>query len=152
MSIKAILLTGTLVVAGVTADAGFVHVKVHEKKPDGTNLNLYVPGILATVGTHVVPGREIEKVAHKMRDVLPALAVAARELENVPDGPLVEVLSEREQVRVVKDGGSLVIDVNDRNDTVHVTVPLRLVYRVARDLQDRAAHASASPAAEFDRD
>jgi hypothetical protein len=116
MSIKAILLTGTLVVAGVTADAGFVHVKVHEKKPDGT-------------------------IARKTRDVLPALAVAARELENIPDGPLVEVLSEREQVRVVKEGGSLVIDVNDRNDTVHVSVPLRLVYRIARDLQDRANNA-----------
>jgi hypothetical protein len=142
MTFKAIFLTGTLVTAGLVVDAGVIHVKVHEKKPDGTNLNLYVPAILATGGAHFVPDRHLERMAREMRDVLPALAVAARELEKIPDGPLVEVTSEREQVSVVKEGGNIVVDVNDRGETVHVSVPLRMIHSLARQLEEKTARLS----------
>jgi hypothetical protein len=139
MTFRAILLTGTLVTAGLAVDAGFIHVKVTENKPDGTNLNLYLPAILATGGAHFVPDRHLERMAREMRHVLPALTVAAQEMENIPDGPLVEVTSTREEVRVTKDGNSIEVYVNNSRETVHVSVPLRAIHSMARQLQDRLA-------------
>jgi hypothetical protein len=46
-------------------------------------------------------------------------------LEDCPDGVLVEVIDESDHVRVKKDGGSIVVDVNDPDTVVHVSVPLR---------------------------
>jgi len=144
MNLKAILLTGTLVTAGLVADAGFIHVKVHEKRENGTHLNLYVPAILATTAPFAIPERKLDRIAEKAREVLPALIVAAREMEKIPDGTLVEVQSTREHVRVTKEDGCIVVDVNDRRDEVHVAVPLHAIQSIAQNLQARVARLPAA--------
>jgi hypothetical protein len=133
-------LTGMLVVAGIVADTGFIGVRVHEKKPDGTNLRLYVPAVLVPLGVKLAPERELSKAMSRAGEFLPALRIAAEELERIPDGLLVEVSSPREHVLVVKSGGSLVVDVDNSHETVHLTVPLKMVRNVARDLEARARH------------
>ena len=138
MSVKLMFMTGTLVVGGIVADAGMIGVRVHEKKPDGTNLRLYVPAILVPVAMKIAPERELDRAAMRAKEFLPALRIAVEELERIPDGPLVEVQSPREHVSIVKSGGSLVVDVDDAHDTVHVTVPLKMVSNLARDLEARA--------------
>ena len=140
MSLKMIFLTGALVVAGIVADAGIIGVRVHEKKPDGTNLWLCVPAALVPLGMKIVPERELERAMSQAREFLPAMRIAAEELERIPDGLLVEVNSPREQVLIVKSGGSLVVDVDNDRETVHVSVPLKMVRNLARDLEARAKH------------
>lgn len=142
MSVKMVFLTGTLVVAGIVADAGFIGVRVHEKKPDGTNLRLYVPAILVPLGVRIAPERDLERAMSHAREFLPAMRVAAEELERIPDGPLVEVDSAREHVLIAKRGGSLVVDVDSDRETVHVSVPLRTVRNLARDLEARGGNAA----------
>jgi hypothetical protein len=142
MSVKLFFLTGTLVVAGVVADTGIIGVRVHEKKPDGTNLRLYVPAILVPAAMKIIPECELDRAALRAREFLPAMRIAAEELERIPDGPLVEVDSPREHVRIVKSGGSLIVDVDDAHDTVHVSIPLRMVSQVARNLEARARQAA----------
>ena len=141
MSVKLVLLTGTLVVAGAVVDAGLIGVRVHEKKPDGTNLRLYVPAILVPAAVKLAPAQELDRAMHHAKEFLPALGIAADELQRIPDGPLVEVDSSREHVRIVKSGGSLVIDVDSNRETVHLSVPLKTVSKVARELEARAARA-----------
>lgn len=138
MSVKMIFLTGTLVVAGIVADAGMIGVRVHEKKPEGTNLHLYVPAVLVPLGVKIAPERHLERAMQQAKEFLPAMRIAAEELERMPDGLLVEVLSPREHVMIVKSGGSLVVDVDNDRETVHVSVPLRMVRNLARDLEARA--------------
>jgi prephenate dehydrogenase len=57
-------------------------------------------------------------------------------LEQCPDGVFVEVTDPGEHVLVAKVGGSIVIDVNDADDIVHVSVPLRAaesaIHEIAR--------------------
>jgi hypothetical protein len=142
MSVKMVFLTGTLVLAGIVADAGFIGVRVHEKKPDGTNLRLYVPAVLVPLGVRLVPERELARGMSRAREFLPAMRIAAEELERIPDGLLVEVSSPREHVLIVKSGGSLVVDVDSDRETVHVSVPLQMVRNLARDLEARARHAA----------
>lgn len=138
MSVKMIFLTGTLVVAGIVADAGMIGVRVHEKKPDGTNLLLYVPAVLVPLGMKIAPERQLESAMRRAKEFLPAMRIVAEELERMPDGLLVEVLSPREHVMIVKSGGSLVVDVDNDRETVHVSVPLQMVRNLARDLEARA--------------
>lgn len=140
MSVKLVLLTGTLVVGGIVADAGFIGVRVHEKKPDGTNLRLYVPAVLVPLGVRLAPERELAQAMSRAREFLPAMRIAAEELERIPDGLLVEVNRPREHVLIVKSGGSLVVDVDSDRETVHVSVPLKMVRNLTRDLEARVRH------------
>ena len=142
MSVKLAFLTGTLVVAGIVADTGIIGVRVHEKKPDGTNLRLYVPAILVPAAMSIVPAHELDRAAMRAKEFLPAMRIAAEELERIQDGPLVEVHSPREHVSIVKSGGLLVVDVDDARNTVHVTLPLKMVSKLARDLEARASQAT----------
>jgi hypothetical protein len=141
MTFKMVMLTGTLVVGGLVAEAGFVTVRVHEKKPDGTNLRLYVPAIIGTAGLSVLPEARLQRIARESRDFLPALRVAAEELSRIPDGPLVEVYSPREQVRVAKESGEIVVNVKSDKEEVYVAVPLRTLRKVARQLEEKLSAA-----------
>ena len=118
---------GTALVAGAAVSSeGFVHVKVHEKQPDGTNVNLYVPAALATTALHFVPNRDLKaRDSAQLRSCLPIIDAAIPALYASPDGVLVEVKDAHDHVLVQKVGGSIVVDVNDSEDVVHVSVPLR---------------------------
>jgi len=148
MSLKMVFLIGTLVLAGIVADGGIIAAKVHQKKPHGTNLRLYLPAVLVPVGMKIAPGEPLRRAASEVKEFLPAMRVAAEELSKCPDGRLVEVSSPREQVRIVKSGGSLVVDVSSAQEEVHVSLPLKMVGKVFRELEARAppaAEGSATP-------
>lgn len=131
-----LLLVGSTLVAGAVAfSAGSVHVYVLEKQPGGDHVNLLIPAALVPLGMKFIPDRERERAVARLGPWLPAIEAASRELARVADGPLVEVESPRERVRVAKLGGSLVIDVESEQETVHVSFPLRLVARVAREFE-----------------
>ena len=126
MILLAKLGVGVLVVGAAVSSEGFIHVKVHEKQPNGTNVNLFVPAALATTALHFVPNRDLK--AHdsaQLRSCLPIIDAAIPALNDSPDGVLVEVKDAHDHVLVQKVGGSIVVDVNDSEDVVHVSVPLR---------------------------
>lgn len=117
-----------VLVAGATLSSeGFIHIKVHEKHPDGTNLTLFVPAVLAPTAIRFVPRNNLAYASADLRPYMPALDEAIPALEDSPDGVLVEVTDPSEHVLITKSGGSIVVDVNDSDDIVHVSVPLRAV-------------------------
>lgn len=118
---------GTALIAGAAASSeGFIHVKVNEKHPGGTHLNLIVPAALVPATLSFVPRRHLAHASEDLRQVLPIIDAAVPALEDCPDGVLVEVSDPGEHVLITKSGGSVVVDVNDSDDTVHVSVPLRV--------------------------
>lgn len=117
---------GTAVVAGAALSSeGFIHVKVHEKHPGGHHINLLVPAAVVPIALHFAPHEEMAHASADIQEALPIIDAAVPALEQCPDGVLVEVVEPDEHVLVAKSGGSLVIDVNDHDDVVHVSVPLR---------------------------
>jgi len=117
---------GTAVVAGAALSSeGFIHVKVHEKDPNGHNINLIVPAAAVPVTLRFLPREHLGEASENLRPYLPMIDAAIPALEDCPDGVFVEVTDENEHVVISKSGGSLVIDVNDADDVVHVSVPLR---------------------------
>ena len=117
---------GTVVIAGAALSSeGFIHVKVHEKQPNGTNVNVFVPAVLATTALHFVPNRDFARDSSELRECLPMIDAAIPALQNAPDGVLVEVEDAKDHVLVQKIGDSIVVDVIDPENVVHVSVPLR---------------------------
>jgi hypothetical protein len=117
---------GTVMVAGAALSSeGFIAVKVHEKRSDGTHLSLIVPAALVPATLHFVPKNDLKDAGRELRPYLPVVDAAIPALQDCPDGVLVEVKDPQEHVLIQKIGGSVVIDVNDHGDMVHVSVPLR---------------------------
>jgi hypothetical protein len=117
---------GTVLVAGAALSSeGFIHVRVREKRPDGTHLNLIVPAALVPAALHFVPAEKLGDGSEQLRQCLPIIDAAIPALEDSPDGVLVEVIDPEEHVRISKSWGALVVDVHDQEDDVHVSVPLR---------------------------
>ena len=117
---------GTAMVAGAAASSeGFIHVKVQEKHANGTHLSLIVPAALVPATLHFVPRENLSEASEDIRPYLPVIDAAIPALEDCPDGVLVEVTDQQEHVLIQKSGSSIVIDVNDQGDVVHVSVPLR---------------------------
>lgn len=131
---------GTLLVGGaIVSSEGFIHVKVHEKQPNGTHLSLIVPAMIMPVAAHFVPKRNLEDAAGNMRQYLPVIDAALSGLRDCPDGTtLVEVIDEDSHVTVVKDGGAIIVDADDPDDTVHVAVPLRATQRTIDEIAEAA--------------
>lgn len=119
-------LVGMMLVGGaVVSSEGFIHVKVQEKQANGTHFSLVVPAMLVPLTVRVVPRHNLKDAAANLQPFMPLLDATISGLADCPDGPLLEVVDSDTHVTVVKSGGSIVVDADDPNDTVHVAVPLR---------------------------
>lgn len=134
-SIPAVVL-GTVMIGGVALySGGAVKVSVDEKRVNGSHIHVALPALVLPLGLKLVPDRQLQKVPAELRRWLPVIRAAAEELERCPDGPFVEVDNPREKVSIVKRGDSLVIDVDSSRETVHVSVPLKTILALARELE-----------------
>ena len=117
---------GAALVGGAALSSeGFIHVKVHERHPGGTNINLIVPAALVPTTLKFIPNNHLADASENVRPYLPIIDAAVPALNDCPDGVLVEVVDPGEHVLITKSGGSIIVDVNDSGETVHVSVPLR---------------------------
>ena len=139
---------GTLFLAAAIAggafvyDLGAVSIHVQEKKSGGENIRLILPAAAGPVALWMVPKEKLREGAKEARPYLPAIEAAAQELSRCPDFTLVEVTNPHEKVHIAKRGGHLVIDVDDENETVHVSVPLEAARLIAAQLADIPADAA----------
>lgn len=138
------LLAGAAVAAAALAfSAGTVDVKVAEKKPGGARIHLLVPAAVVPVGLRFLPESERRKLAGELGPYLPAVRAASLELARTEDFSLVEVQSREERVSIRIEGGSLRMDVESPEESVHLSVPLELVARLAAELQPLAPERAA---------
>jgi hypothetical protein len=114
--------------------AGTVYVSVQEKGSDGFSISIPVPVNLASTALSFIPEEELEDIRAEIGPWMPVVEVVLEELARCPDGPLVEVENDRETVTIVKRGGKIIIDVDNRHDKVHVSVPIRGVEKLVRQL------------------
>ena len=122
------VLAGTLGVftagAVVVCNEGAVRVDVREKCQGGNHIHLILPAAVAPVAAFVIPRAKLHEARDQIRPWLPTIRAAAEELARCADGPLVQVDNRREHVKIFKLHGSVFIDVDDEEETVHVSFPL----------------------------
>jgi len=121
----------------LTARGGIVNVHVVQRQPEVHNIHVIVPGILVTLTLHMVPSRCFRDSGSDLRQWLPVVRATSDSFAKMPDTVLVEVTDPRERVVVRKSGGSLVTDVNDADENVHVSVPVRTLRDTAEILASK---------------
>jgi len=114
-----------LIGAAALSSEGFIHVKVRESRAGGTRVNLIVPAALVPAALKFVPDHHLAKASKQLRPYLPVIDAAVPALEVCPDGVLVEVIDATDHVRITKEGGSFLVEVNQPDNEVNVSVPLR---------------------------
>jgi hypothetical protein len=126
---------GTAVVGGtMLCSEGMLQVKVRQKQVDGENISLIIPAALVPMTLKFVPDRHLAQASARLHPYMPILDAAIPALEDCPDGVLVEVTDPDEHVVIAKQGSSIVVDVNDANEVVHVGVPLRAAHSAIREI------------------
>jgi hypothetical protein len=120
LGISGVIFTGV----GMLCSEGFVHVKVVEKRPQGHSINVIAPAVLAPIAAHFIPQRNLRDASQQFRQYLPAINAALKSLGQTDDFLIVEVKEPHEHVQVMKSGESIVVDVDDPDETVEVSAPL----------------------------
>lgn len=134
-------LVGTaLAGAGIICSEGMITVNVVEKQPEKHHVFVMVPALLVPIGMHFVPKEHLAQSAREMKPWMPTIRAALDGLSESEDITFVEVKEPGQNVRVAKSGGSIVVDVNGDDETVHVSTPIRAMSSAIEEL------AAASPA------
>jgi len=113
----------TVTAGSVALSEGLVHVSVHQKAADGTHLSLVVPGVLAPIALYWVPRSHLQQAGGQLRPWMPAIRAA---------------VEADQHVKVSKIGGAVNVDVDDPNETVHVSTPLRAIGSTLEELGSKA--------------
>lgn len=119
---------------GILCSDGMIEVKVVERQPEVHHVYVIAPAMLVPIGMHFAPRRELSRAAAQIQPWMPTIRAALDQLREGGDVTLVEVKEPGEHVRVAKQGGSIVVDVEDRDDTVHVSAPLRAISSTVEQL------------------
>ena len=121
-------IVGTAVAGvGLLCSEGMIEVKVVERAPEVHHVFVIAPAMLVPIAMRFAPRRDLSRAAAEIKPWLPTIRAALDQLRDSNDVTLVEVREPGEHVRVTKEGGSIVVDVEDHDDTVHVSTPIRAI-------------------------
>jgi len=121
-------IVGTAVAGvGLLCGEGMIEVKVVERAPEVHHVYVIAPAMLVPIGMHFTPRRDLSHASAEIKPWLPTIRAALEQLRDTDDVTLVEVREPGEHVRVAKEGGSIVVDVEDHDETVHVSTPIRAI-------------------------
>jgi len=120
--------------AGVLCSEGVVNVRVTEKQPQGLHLHVVAPAILAPIAMHLAPRHCLANATQKIQPYMPEIRAAIEGLRESGDVVLVEVEGPDQHVEVAKSGGSIIVDVDDAGESVHVSAPIRAISSTVEQL------------------
>ncbi len=117
--------------------AGMFELDVHERGPGGADISgIRIPAVLGHVALAFIPMSAFDFCDdHDVARHVPLIREACQQLRDAPDFVLVEVLSEDEHVLVRKKGAALVVDVESKDEEVHLSVPLGIAQAFARKME-----------------
>ena len=126
--------------AGIICSEGMISVNVETRQPEKHHVYVVAPAMLVPIAMHFIPKEHLAEHAHEIQPWLPTIRASLDALSESEDITFVEVKEPGQNVRVAKSGGSIVVDVNENDETVHVSTPIRAMSSAIEEL------AAASPA------
>jgi hypothetical protein len=132
-----------LIGTGVLCSEGLIRVEVVQKAPESHHIYVVAPALLVPMGVHFAPRENLAEASREIRPWLPTIRAALDALRDSDDITLVEVRQPGEEVHIAKIGGSIVVDVHDTDNEVHVSTPIRAISSSIEELA--AAAPSAQP-------
>lgn len=112
---------------GLLCSEGLIEVNVVEKQPEAHHVYVLAPAALVPMTMHFIPSRKFGHASRELQPWMPTIRAALDDLRETDDVTLVEVTEPGQHVVVSKQGGSVVVDVNDQDETVHVSAPIRAI-------------------------
>jgi len=125
---------------GIICSEGMISVNVETRQPEKHHVYVIAPAMLVPIGMHFVPKEHLADSAREIQPWMPTIRAAMDALGESEDITFVEVKEPGQNVRVAKSGGSIVVDVDDNDERVHVSTPIRAMASAMEEL------AAASPA------
>jgi hypothetical protein len=119
---------------GLLSSEGMIQVNVVEKRPEGHHLHILAPALLLPIGLHFAPRERIAEASTEIQPWLPTIRATLAQLRDCDDFAFVEVKEPGQQVRVTKSGGSLVVDLNNEQESVHISAPVRAMSSAVEEL------------------
>jgi hypothetical protein len=137
--VAAVCVSASFLMAGAGAvyvyRDGMIDVNVQEKQAGGSYIHVMVPTTLVRVALAFVPFDDRMSPGPEARRYWPLVEAACAGIARSPDGVLVQVDGPDTHITIEKRGGSLVIDVDDADAKVHVSIPVRAVEYVVRRMR-----------------
>jgi hypothetical protein len=112
---------------GLLCSEGMIEVNVVERQPEAHHVYVLAPAALVPMAVHFIPSRKFGHASAQLQPWMPTIRAALEELRETDDVTLVDVTEPGQHVIVAKKGGSVVVDVNDHDETVHVSAPIRAI-------------------------
>jgi hypothetical protein len=112
---------------GLICSEGFVTVNVVEHAPEQHHIFVMAPAAIMPITARFIPADKFNKAARELKPYMPMIRAALDSLDATDDVTLVEVKQPDEHVLVRKEGGSVIVDVDDHDDHVHVSTPIRAI-------------------------
>lgn len=117
----------TVAGVGLICSEGMIEVNAVEKQPEAHHVYVLAPAALVPMAVHFVPSRKFGHASAELQPWMPTIHAALDQLREIDDVTLVDVTEPGQHVVVSKKGGSVVVDVNDPDETVHVSAPIRAI-------------------------
>jgi hypothetical protein len=112
---------------GLICSEGMIEVNVVERQPEAHHVYVLAPAALVPIAVHFVPSRKFGQASAELQPWMPTIRAALDQLREIDNVTLVDVTEPGQHVVVSKKGGSVVVDVNDRDETVHVSAPIQAI-------------------------
>jgi hypothetical protein len=109
-------------------------IAVDVRPEDDSHISVALPAVIANLAIALVPSEVVSDMTEDLEPVWPTIQAAARELDEAPDFTLLEVDSRETHVQIRKEGGRLLVTVDDRGDRVSVALPLSTIRRIVEKL------------------
>ena len=130
---------GTVVAAGAyTFHQGLVRVDVDENRSHGSHVHVWAPAAMVPMVMHFVPRHVMENAGYKAGKFMPLVHTLAKELARYPEAEFVEVTDGEQHVQIRTHHGSLLIDVSEPGQEVHVACPLATMDDISAQLASYA--------------
>ena len=120
-----------------TFSQGTIRVDVDENRDGGAHVHFWVPAKMAPMALHFVPDDKLQHATERADEWYPVLKAVAKSMKEHPEMNLVEVRDGEQTVHVQTHEGRLQVDVVDRDENVHVAVPLATIEDIADQLASR---------------
>jgi hypothetical protein len=128
-------IAGTAVAGvGLLCSEGLVHVNVLQEGAERHHIHIIAPALLVPIGMHFVPRANLAEASEEIRPWLPVVHETLKQLQQCDDIPFVEVSEPGQHVRLGKSGGSIVVDVESAEESVHISMPIRAMSSAVEEL------------------
>ena len=117
----------TVAGVGLLCSEGLIEVNVVERQPEAHHVYVLAPAALVPMTMRFIPSRKFGRASRELQPWMPTIRAALDDLRETDDVTLVDVTEPGQHVVVTKQGGSVVVDVHDQDETVHVSAPIRAI-------------------------